>query len=208
MLILKPAYVFVVYSESVVGYIECYSMLKKLRSWLSSFFKYSRDCRIVEIDTDAQEVLFQIKNSSTLMRYKFSEAISDLTIVNRLLPSEACWLGGYYGRALRASLEGREALKKVKSMNFLLSSRKGRYTIAFQNRNGEVGYFDKKTRQEIVEHPLTIASHQHIISEFDPSQACYIGILAGLEMEKALASGKNRDQVEALIKKPAKLRLV
>jgi len=164
--------------------------------------------RIVEINTNTQEIVFRVKNKAVLLKYRFSEAIADQAIINGLSSTDACWLGGYYGRALRASREGRSALKKVKSMTFLLSSKNGRYTVAFQNRNGEIGYYDKKLRHEIIEHPLTIAANPAIVSEFDPSQACYIGMLAGAELEKALASGKNRDQVDVLLRKPPKLRII
>ena len=159
------------------------NFLKKLIA-LSVFNQNS--CRIVEINTRKQEVVFHIKNRAIFIKSTFSEAIADLSIIDGLYSSEACWLGGYFGRALRSSFTGGDALKKAKSMSFLLKNARGQYQILFQNRSDEVGYYDKKTKKEYLEHPLTIANNEYIISRFDPSQACYIGILAGISMEKAI----------------------
>ncbi|PIQ42386.1 MAG: hypothetical protein COV52_05175 [Gammaproteobacteria bacterium CG11_big_fil_rev_8_21_14_0_20_46_22] len=105
-------------------------------------------------------------------------------------------------------MEGGEALKRAKKMNFLLSDKSGRYKIVFQNRNGEIGYFDQKSRQEFVEHPLTLVKNDYIISEFDSSQACFIGILAGVSIEKAISSGQSPDNVGDIMNKAPKLRVV
>jgi len=91
-----------------------------------------------------------------VLKFKIEAMIADMSVVNRLSSKQACVLGGCYGRLLRASLEGREALSKAKKMGFLLSNKLGRYKIVFQNRNGDIGYFDQKTRQEFVEHPLCL----------------------------------------------------
>jgi hypothetical protein len=183
---------------------------KILNKFKGLFSSDQASCRIVEINTSSQEVVFHFKYKAVFLRCKLTEAIADLSVIDNLIPWEACWLGGYYGRALRASIEGREALKKAKRMSFLLKNNRGRYRIVFQNRTGEIGYFDQKTKQEFIEHPLTVANNEHIISEFDPSQACYIGILAGISMEKTLSSDKKtgEKQLETLINKPPKLRIV
>lgn len=167
-------------------------------------------CRLVEVNTSLQEVVVHVRNRSVFLKCKLGEAVSDLSIIDQLDPAEACWLGGYFGRALRSSLEGRDAIKKAKSMSFLLSNKRGRYMIIFQNRNDEIGYIDKKTQREFVEHPLTVANNEHIISGFDPSQACYIGILAGISMEKAISMDKKtgQSQLELLLNKPPRLRIV
>jgi len=68
----------------------------------------------------------------------------------------------------------------------LLSNKTGQYCIAFQDRSGEVGYFDQKTRKEFLQQPLEMVKNTYLISQFDPSQACYIGLLAGISMEKKI----------------------
>lgn len=161
-----------------------------------------------EVNMARQEAVVRCSGTRTMMKFKLEILVGDMTIIQGLSSAHACLLGGCYGRILRAAMEGREVLKRVKKMDFLLSNRKGRYQIIFQNRNGDIGYLDKKTRQEFVEHPITIVNNKHIISGFDPSEACYMGILAGSSLEKALASEKDINAAEKLIQIPPKLRLV
>lgn len=165
--------------------------------------------RLIEVDVQSQKVALQIKSKSVRLILSFEEAL-DSDIVGKLTPQQACLIGGYYGRALRAALEGREALKKAKNMSFLLTNKQGRYKILYQNRNGDIGYIDQRTRREIVEHPLTVANNESVISGFDPSQACYIGILAGISMEKTLGKDakKGTNELESLLNKKPQLRLV
>jgi len=165
---------------------------------------------IVEVDISQSKATLRLVGKSVLTQYDFSQLVGDSTILSGLSAEQACLLGGCYGRAMRVSFEKGGALKKVKNMSFLLKNTQGKYRIVFQNRTGEIGYFDKKTKQEFIEQPLTVASNEHIISKFDPSQACYIGILAGISMEKTLSRDKKtgQNQLEALLRKSPKLRIV
>lgn len=173
-----------------------------LATILSSF------CRIEEIDTKKQTVSVIYRGSKTIVKMSFDEAIGDEELIKQLSPQQACYLGGYFGRAFRASINGGKPLKQRKNTSFSLSDKQGRYVILFLNRNGDIGYYDKKTGQEIEEHPIKIANNKMIISRFDPSQACYIGIQAGLSMEKALSSGKLKGELQNLVKKRPNLHVV
>jgi len=161
-----------------------------------------------EVNMARQEAVVRCSGTRTIMKFTLEALVGDMIIIQGMSPAHACLLGGCYGRILRAAMEGREVIKRVKKLDFLLSNRTGRYRIVFQNRRGEVGYIDKKSRQEFVEHPLTIVNNKHIISEFDSSEACYIGILAGSTVEKAIGSEKDANIVENLIQKPPRLRIV
>ncbi len=183
-----------------------YSLFKKI----TVLKKYK--VRLIEVDMSSQDVIFHIRKRALFLKCKLAEAIADISIIEQLNPIDSCWLGGYYGRALRASYEGRLPLKKAeKALNFLLDKEDGRYKVIFQNRRGEVGYLDKITKQEFVEHPLTIANNKHIISKFEASQACYIGVLAGISLEKFSTIDKkniNSNKAKELLNRPPKLRIV
>jgi len=159
---------------------------------------------LAEVNLATQEVVFRVKNRAIYVRCSFFEAVSNLSIIENLPPVEASWLGGYVGRALRTSEKKNKALKK---MSFLLKNEQGQYRIVFQNRAGEVGYYDKKTKKEFIEDPMSIVNNKYVISRFDPSQACYIGILAGLKMGKILSSGKE-GELELLREQRPRLRIV
>ena len=53
-----------------------------------------------------------------------------------------------------------------------------------QNRSGAIEYIDTITCIVYEDWPLNIARNRKIISGFDPSQACYIGVLAGVKTNK------------------------
>jgi len=150
------------------------------------------NCRIESISLKKQEVVFHIKNKSTFLKCTLADAIGDLSIIENLSPREACWLGGYFGRAIKKKTGKSDAIKKMKAQGFLLKGDKGAYQIAFQNRTGEIGYFDKASKEQFVDSPVALASHDYIVSKFSPSQACYIGILAGIFMEKKLLTKENK----------------
>ena len=164
--------------------------------------------KIEEINLQKNLVILTCAGTRTVIKLTLEDVIADSVIINGLCPYQACLLGGCYGRLMRASPDRGHKLKKVKDMNFLLSNKQGRYVIRYQHRNGEIGYFNKKTRQELTEHPLTMANNRYIISEFDPTEACYIGILAGSSLERAVLSGKEIEKTEKLISKHPKLRIV
>lgn len=158
-----------------------------------------------EIDINAAAVVIRCRGTRSIIRMSLAEAVFDPHITSGLSPQQACYLGGYYGRLLRQSLVKGKALRKAKSMSFLLNDQQGQYRIAFQNRNGDLGYIDQKTGKEFIEAPLTIVSNEHIIKQFDPSQACYIGMLAGLSLERDIQHDNITDTLN--IDKPT-LRIV
>lgn len=168
----------------------------------------SYDYFIEEIDMPGHLVYLRCVGTRIVIKFKIESLIADMSVVNGLTPGQSCVLGGCYGRLLRAALEGRDALSRAKRMDFLLSNRSGRYKITFQNRNGDIGYFDQKTGQEFVEHPLSLVSNDFVVSELDPSQACYLGILAGISVEKAVSSGKGDELIDELMARAPSLRIV
>lgn len=161
--------------------------------------------RIVNINLVKQEVVFQVVNKPLTITSTFVEAVGDAGVINNLSSNEACYLGGYYGRALRNSHNRSGALKQAKSQSFLLEGQGGKYQISFQNRAGEVGYFDKKTKEAFIDSPVALANNAYIISQFNACQACYVGILAGIFMEKSIEL--NNKVGKSMASRPA-LRIV
>lgn len=185
--------------------------LNQFYSHLKDFF-YSNcnTCRLVDIDAETQEVVFQIKMKSPIFRCSLAEAIFNSSLISTLTPQEACWLGGHYGRYLKSSDESQKMRGQINDPRILLKNSKGNYRVVYLDRSGKISYSDKKSGKTYNEHPLAIATNEHIISMFDPSQACYIGILAGISIEKAALSNNNagqKDLAATLNKLPA-LRIV
>jgi hypothetical protein len=165
---------------------------------------------VEEIDVSMQMVVIRCRGMDTVIRVTFAEAIADGKLVGGMSSMQACMLGGYYGRAMRLTMEGRSALRKAKNMNFLLCGEASRYKIIFQNRDGDIGYFDQGSRKEYTESPLALVENSYIISNFDAREACYIGILAGINLEKSLSQIQKSEELAktAPKHKKSKLRIV
>lgn len=163
---------------------------------------------IEEINIQKNLVTLRCTGTRAVIKLSIEEVVADSVIIEGLCPRQACILGGCYGRLMRFSADREKKLKNVTSMTFQLSNKRGRYVVQCQHRTGEIGYFNKKTKQAFIEHPLTIVNNAYIISEFDPTEACYLGILAGSSLERAIITGKEIAQAAKLIKKPPKLRIV
>jgi len=167
----------------------------KLFTWLKHFFaefKAFRNpsrrrpvyYRISSIDDEHQTVILNVIHKSIFFTRTFAEIISNAEIIEGLSSQQACWLGVYYGRALKAALHGKQQLKNIKNPNYLLQHKYGRYKIISEHRDGRVTCINVKTKKELSAQPISIAKDDIFIKNFDASQACYIGILAGIAMEK------------------------
>lgn len=167
-------------------------MLGKLVFGLKRCVAQRKCYRVIELNYRAQEVLCQI-GGRWAVKLKLDEVVNSPKILQGLQVKEACWLGIYYGRFLRASQEGRAALKRVKAKGFPLTDSKQGYRLIAQNRDGSLGYVDLNTRQEFTEQPFALVGNEYALEKFSPAQACYIGILAGIDYEKT--DGSNASDV-------------
>lgn len=145
--------------------------------------------RIVDLKAEKLEVVIKCLKTTALIDDKIPNIIKDEEILAGLEPIDACWLGVYYGRALNKE-PNKKIQKLTQDVNFLLKNKRGRYRIHSLNRGGRVSYLDTETNVSHEEWPVEIAKNETLINQFDPSQACYIGILAGLQGGKS-TSKKN-----------------
>ena len=167
-------------------------MKKLLKTWLGllrnlynvNYLHRMTVYRISSIDFDNQTILIHVVQKSIFIKQTFSQAVSSPEIVEGLSCEQACWLGVYYGKALRSALQGKGDFKNIKKPSYLLKHHYGRYRINSENRDGTISCIHLKTRKGITVSPLSIAKDALFLKEFDANQACYIGILAGIQMNK------------------------
>ncbi len=175
------------------------NFFRKVKNYSSMLNFFSGPAyNIVKIDFSENTVTFRVKNKAVLVKYNLSEAVSDENVIDMLSPCEACWLGGCFGQKIHSE-ENAFDRSKVKSAGFKNDC--SQCKIIFQNRKGEIGYIDQKSKEEFVASPVAIANNKYIVSKFSSSEACYIGILAGVHVAK----NKN---ARYSMSKSAKLRLV
>jgi len=141
--------------------------------------------RLEEIDISKKIVVVRSRGARAVLKLSIAEAIADPSIVANLLSAQACWLGYYAGLIYDPSeIHRQKQLLKSADSAFSLKCNKGQYKIVSQDRKGEITYINITTHVVKSNHPIDIAQDNAIISNFDTSQACYIGILAGIYAEK------------------------
>jgi hypothetical protein len=163
-------------------------VLSKFLELAKSFFKTSVDLwnksktslyRIEEICISKREIIFYGRDSRTIIKASFEEAINTPGIIFNLPPIHACWIGYYYGKALR------EGQLTPKNIGFLLRPSKKRYNIiSLDHRNSIITYIDLKDRSEHTASIIELARNNEFLENIGPSQACYIGIWTGIEVAK------------------------
>lgn len=180
--------------------------IARIFNCVSNYFRGGRDtCRLLEVDLTKQEVKFQVKMKLPILKCSISEAINELNLVSHITAIEACYLGGHYGRLISASWYGGNTVRTVdKTMSFLMTNDAGRYQILYKDRSGNIGYYDRKLQKEFIESPFLIVKNEKLVSLFNSSQACYIGILAGLYLGKKPSKSDTTNQFKAnyLVERP------
>lgn len=148
-----------------------------------------------EIDADKMRTILYCKRAKSFFKVSLESAISDPAIIKKIHPVQTCWIGYYYGKALR---EGKLKSKSLNT-NILLNSPGKRYMITGLEQGGlAMTYRDHETHTEYTKSVADLAQNNKLLEAFGPGPACYIGIWAG----KAVA----KHGTEILIIKPAVTR--
>ncbi len=141
--------------------------------------------RLEEIDISKKIVIVRSRGARAVLKISIAEAIADPSIVANLLPAQACWLGYYAGLIYdQSEIQRQKQLLKNADSGFSLKCSKGQFKIISQDRKGEITYIQPKTQAVTTCFPIDIVQNDSVISNFDTSQACYIGILAGIYAAK------------------------
>lgn len=174
---------------------ECLRLIRAIR--LSRAARY----RIDEMDVERQTLSLYCVGTSTFITMRFIDVIDDVGILHDLSPVQAAWIGYYYGRSYREAItSGREPQP---CLEVPLDARRGKYKIVANDLSRGIVYKDRRTQQVMTMPLLELAKNDYVLSHFDPTQACYIGILAGIESVKC-----GRHFSSRCIGSPPALRLV
>lgn len=141
--------------------------------------------KVEEIDLVSDKIIIRCAYSHAIIKTTVVDVVSDIKIISGLSSFDACSIGGYFGRLVRINpglLDKQEVFQKISFS--LEKGGKSNYNLVFEDFSGKIGYIDAFTKQEFLEYPEAIVNSEYIVSKFPPSQACYIGILAGIRIEK------------------------
>jgi len=154
------------------------------------------------VDTFDDEIfLLQCINTQSTFRSKITDIVFDRYILLGLHPIQACYVGIEYSKFLKKLPDHLKKHKKftVNSDSYPIS-RYGSYSIHFQNRKGDISFFNKMTSKETIMDPRDIALSEELIIEFDASESFYIGMLAGLKLHNPIAQEKKSTSYLKIIK--------
>lgn len=133
--------------------------------------------RIVDMNNGI--VKLHVKGKASSMKKDVLDVIYETHIISGLSSPDACSLGVFYGYNLKSLYSGKNS-----NYPLLCISNEGRYRLTSENRDGNIEFIDTKTDEKFCKCPIIIAKDYQIIEQFDPTQACYIGILAGIKSRK------------------------
>lgn len=140
-------------------------------------------CRIEEIDIFKKIVIIHCRGINAPIKLAFDEIITDFLILSNLSSKHAAWIGYYYGKHYSDLIS-----KNIRQLPdipefYLPNNSTAALHICAINRKGEIIYIDKNNQDKIIS-PINALTNENIIRQFDPIQACYIGILCGTSILK------------------------
>lgn len=114
--------------------------------------------------------------------------INDPISLSKFTSEQASWVGFYYGKFYCGLVENQEqGSYQGPSLTFHDNNK---YVVTMITRQHEVVFYDKGSMQVYTMAPIEIMMASTIICEFDPADACYIGILSAF-CENRLNRRKN-----------------
>lgn len=135
--------------------------------------------KIIDSNQDGNYTLHCI-NTSAIFHAKITEIIFDADILYRLHPIQACYIGIEYARYAQKNQS--HLISNNHTMKSYLINEDDNYTLRYQNRSQEICFVNNKTNIEYTLDPRDIAISREFIGKFNPDQAFYVGLLAGLKL--------------------------
>lgn len=137
--------------------------------------------KIVDHSDETSLYKLQCINTFSLFDSSLGEIVFDLDILHGLHPIQACYI------AIEFSRKSHSEELKISSKKNTNISRYGKYQLYSEDRIGNIHFFDKFSKQELVMDPRDIALTEELIEEFDASEAFYIGFRAGRKLGVKIA---------------------
>jgi len=163
------------------------------QNYFFKIFKNTATCKIEEIDVDKNIVVIHCYGLSAIIKTSITKVIYDSAVISNLPPYQAALLGYYYGVGHRDhSLEFNNILE------FSTGDTDFECKIDMLNRKGRLVYTDNKLNNSFISSPRKIFSCRNTLNKFSPSEACYVGILAGLHLSRNIHSHKNHNIIKLI----------
>lgn len=156
--------------------------------------------RLIEIKEN-KNCWFQCLHSYSVFYKTPIQIINNQFIIDRLMPLEASMVGIVCGEIYKEFLRTEKNLSKPISAGLL--KEKTYYKLLLISRDGSIEYETTSQERHLEKNIIDLIRKKEVVRCFSPSDAYYIGFLAGLELYKI----KNNLKSDKLKKIP-KLRLI
>jgi hypothetical protein len=163
------------------------SMAKKIIEMFRNAISFFRDCllltllslkvryHIEELNLKKNQLILRCRYSRSFIKTTLDDAVGSFGIIEHLSSLQACWLGYYYAISL----------PNQQPLGFTLQMKKGRFKIvSLDHRSSVLTYLDTKLNKVYKERVTEVVQDKFVIENLDPTQACYIGMQAGYEVNK------------------------
>jgi len=166
----------------------------KFKNKLINKVIHNRDntCRIEKIDISKRIIVIHCRGVNAPIRLSFDELINDNILLSNLSPKHASWVGYYYGKYYIDLIRSKH--NRTTEFDYSIENSTGKFKVIMLNRKGDLIYTDNHYDKNHVISPINAMANDIIIANFDPIQACYIGILAGTKQKnnhKIIINSKN-----------------
>lgn len=140
--------------------------------------------KIVDSAEEEYEYLLQCINTKAIFRAKMGDVISDIDLLHGLHPVQSCYVGIEYAKYLK-SAHCQQPIQSRKKTAPYLSNRYGNCQLLYEQRKGNIGFYDQRTDRTYLMDSRDVALSQELIQEFDAAQAFYIGVSAGMKLHNS-----------------------
>lgn len=130
---------------------------------------------------DNKECWFQCLHGYSIFYKTPIQIINSQCIIDRLLSIDSSIVGAVCGEVYKG-LTDHNSLKATFSIQ--KNDNSSYYKLLFINRDGSIEYETTDLKRYSEKSILDLAQNKEIIKNFSPSEAYYIGFLAGLELYK------------------------
>jgi len=142
--------------------------------------------KIVDFKEEKNKYAIQCINTSAIFYAQIGDIVNDTDILYRLHPAQACYIGMEYAEIFYKNQNHSTEKMNMKKFERISFSRYGVYNILYLDREGNIAFFNKKTKEEYLMNPKDIALREELINRFDAQQAFYIGLNAGFKLKSSV----------------------
>lgn len=162
-----------------------YTILNYFKNILERLRYFSKPAfRLDKINFENNTASILCRGARVVINQKIQKIICNTNIINNMRSTQSACLGYHYGLLENERNDIGYLLSKKSKSNFFFNIAKDENSILTITRGGYINYKSINSDKIYTKHPLDIYGDKSLLNNFGPSQACYIGILAGISQKK------------------------